>query len=258
MELDKFHKFPELPVELRREIWKLTPLHSRTIEIGVDFAGPDELSGLRFSSFTDNPGTLSANKESREITLPFYQIILGGDHTVRRGTLYCNFDKDIVSFFGEDFEPLEGGAVFQPFYTYRGRVQKISWIARERFEKIQKVIINNMLWSPHQTNLFQPRGPNLSYGTRTFQKGLFFGHFPELREVTLVARTGREGCGCLYNPRFQREALEGKITRMIIERIGRDFLSSMLQTEVFDKREVLVTGFEYTWRMVSTLTAAEW
>lgn len=147
-EMQTFHLFPNLPVELRRKIWRRTPpLFPRIIEVRPrrDPGQPwDLLTTKHHVKATAPLVLLSINKEAREELLTFYTA-LSSDVTRKKITnldLACpnphekppmvNFDADSI-FFNVAYEIFEKAPylsfvrrLFQNFDQDKRRVRKLA------------------------------------------------------------------------------------------------------------------------------------
>ncbi|CZR68831.1 uncharacterized protein PAC_18731 [Phialocephala subalpina] len=79
--LDVFHPFPELPIEIRLRIWRLTfPKHrNMNLDPCYGLRTRDMAKWLRPRTIRELPVTLCINQESREEALRHYTILYQGD-----------------------------------------------------------------------------------------------------------------------------------------------------------------------------------
>lgn len=183
--------------------------HNRRVDIEV---GLLNRTIIVMHSNTPPPAILHVNQESRNETLPNYQVMLRGNNN-NGGITYVDFDNDTVSFYGEEFNPIEYGMFYNGWSDHTGGpVAPVSINLRQQLLKIQRMEVMEMWWSEDCT---EELDPDNHYPQE--QERLFFGHMPRLTEITLVARIGEVGCGALCN-RTYRDECEGVIRRFFLDK----------------------------------------
>lgn len=113
----KFHKFSELPPELRIKIWQDAMPAARTVVVQSPFArrreepAPTSLDGAlplqdsaeTWRSNTQIPALLHVNAEARHEALKRYQLSLAaGEHAPR---IYVDFSRDTIFFGQSELKP---------------------------------------------------------------------------------------------------------------------------------------------------------
>ncbi|KAE8442917.1 hypothetical protein EG329_002521 [Mollisiaceae sp. DMI_Dod_QoI] len=202
-----FALFRKLPQELRDKIWITCLPYKRTIHVKAK----RELSyekGVIFGSCTPPPITFRICHESRKATKALFKVLLGGKDN--KPVTYVCYDRDVVSFSGESFEPTDCGDIFDSCYSaYGNNICEISPTLGKRLKKIQYLEIKEMSWTREDSRFLQMSVLKFDHldEVNTRHIGLFFGHLPKLKEVTLVTSNRNEAAGLLVNEQYQEECL---------------------------------------------------
>lgn len=179
-ELTMFHKFTELPAEIRQEIFKLT-FPSRRVELCsnqthfVAKMGYMVRQGLQCSIPT--PVSFNINRESRQTSLLYYTALLKSSKP-RRGPVYFNPDLDTLCFPDGTvnsiwladmtiFEHLHGGFLRALDFVQYLEAPEVDWDAE---------------WSEY---LRWGGGNGQAKAPQPFRNFIFF-HFRGLRKLVLV------------------------------------------------------------------------
>lgn len=185
--LEKFHKFPKLPTELRLKIWKATFPRPRIIPLGCSYRNTLGNYGLKWfqpSFAPPTPISLHVNSESREEALKSYELCFESSGFELRiiPKIYVNFAEDIFFILGRDGDYL---SICVPIISsdigtdtraamHRGDYHQffrfISPQSASDFHKIQRLMLGTK-WFDKQF-LIRGRDPKPYYGLPLFLKEL--------------------------------------------------------------------------------------
>ncbi|KUJ20320.1 uncharacterized protein LY89DRAFT_682078 [Mollisia scopiformis] len=171
-----FTKFPELPIELRLQIWGLASQVTRALEL--EYCRADR----QFFVSQHVPSVLHTNSESREVGLSHYHLSFGTEK--HPPATYFNPIYDIV-YFGTRQNLMDISFMVKHFY-------KVAKDLQPR-DQIQRLGITETLWASCSNDsspvfsIMLPRDqpPRSSIST-------FLSAFPQLRQLIFVCRPQEE------------------------------------------------------------------
>lgn len=120
-----FHRFRDLPPELRDEIWKFVACQPRVIEVLMD-----ERPGIgdeKFASKTLVPGMLHTNHEARTIGLKLYSKLPPYGDRRCYGDTFVRWDYDIIMF--QSIEVLVAMLLAAKKFKEAGTLEKVHEVA---------------------------------------------------------------------------------------------------------------------------------
>jgi hypothetical protein len=188
--LGQFTVFPKFPLEIRTSIWRLSFPRGRKINVYKNEKDDDdesdddedELERNRFKSSNPHPVTFLVSRESRNISLKHYRVLLQHP-TNEQLKSYFHPALDTIAF--PDLRPLDEGL----------RLKDLTPELSELFGKIQSLELHNMWWSDIRTAAIGPQGrhspPRWSDAeTQRTRDNVLAGCFRGLHEL-LLAPEGR-------------------------------------------------------------------
>jgi len=188
--LDEFTVFPKFPLEIRTYIWRWSFLRGRKISVykqeeddDYEPDDEDEPEPNGFKSSNQPPVTFLVNRESRDISLRHYHVLL---HHPTDPNVKSYFHPALDTIVFPDLRPLDEGL----------RLKNLTPELAKLFDEIQSLELHNMWWSDIRTAAIGPqdgnRKPRWSKAeTQRTRDNVLASYFRGLHEL-LLAPEGQE------------------------------------------------------------------